>query len=202
MDLRPEASEAAGTFFLMLAGGAAILQGLGADAVALAFGGVVLVLVYALGPVGGAHFNPAVTLGFAATQRFPWRRVPAYLAAQGLGALAACLLLLPLAPSLAPIVVPTPSLAPALLAEAAGTFLLALVIAAVAKRSDAGLAIGGAVAVAALAFGPFGAGVNPARALAPALVAGAWGGLWPHLVAPAFGGVAGMATWTLLEAWR
>src|SRR5690348_466598 len=54
--------------------------------ISLAFATVVIATVYALGHVGGNHINPAVTLGLAATGKFPWRQVPGYLAAQVLGA--------------------------------------------------------------------------------------------------------------------
>src|SRR5881394_2471164 len=54
--------------------------------ISLAFGTVVVATVYALGHVSGNHINPAVTLGLAATGKFPWRQVPSYLAAQVTGA--------------------------------------------------------------------------------------------------------------------
>jgi aquaporin NIP len=92
-DLRPEAAEALGTFFLLLVGGTALLSGQPAWLVAAAFGGVILVLVYALGPLSGAHFNPAITVAFAVTRHFPWRRVASYVAAQLAGAVLAVLLL-------------------------------------------------------------------------------------------------------------
>src|ERR671939_259675 len=50
--------------------------------ISLAFGTIVVATVYALGHVGGNHINPAVTLGFAVTGKFPWSQVPAYMAAQ------------------------------------------------------------------------------------------------------------------------
>src|SRR5581483_2756455 len=97
-DWRPEAAEAVGVFFLVLAGGCALLANaaggaLGAVGVALVFAFVIAVLVYALGPVCGAHFNPAITLAFAATGHFPWRRVLTYVLAQAAGATAAALAL-------------------------------------------------------------------------------------------------------------
>src|SRR5437763_7760161 len=60
--------------------------------IALTFGFVITVMIYALGPISAAHFNPAVTIGFAVARRFPWRHVPAYVAAQVGGALLASLL--------------------------------------------------------------------------------------------------------------
>src|SRR5947208_4016158 len=60
--------------------------------IALTFGFVVTVMIYALGPISAAHFNPAVTLGFTAARRFPWRHAPAYVGAQVAGACVASLL--------------------------------------------------------------------------------------------------------------
>lgn len=56
--------------------------------VALAFAAALTVLVYALGGVSGAHFNPAVTFGLAVVRRFKWGEVPMYWVAQCLGAIA------------------------------------------------------------------------------------------------------------------
>src|SRR5690349_18814586 len=98
LDLRPELAEAVGTFLLVAMGCGAIMVdaragGLGHVGVSLTFGFVILALVYALGPVCGAHFNPAITIAFATTRHFPWRRVASYILAQVAGATAAALLL-------------------------------------------------------------------------------------------------------------
>src|SRR6187455_550544 len=54
--------------------------------ISLAFGTVVIATVCALGHIGGNHINPAVTLGLAASGKFPWSQVPAYIGAQVVGA--------------------------------------------------------------------------------------------------------------------
>src|SRR3954452_18780563 len=54
--------------------------------ISLAFGTIVIATVYALGHIGGNHINPAVTIGLAATGKFPWNQVPSYIAAQLVGA--------------------------------------------------------------------------------------------------------------------
>src|SRR4029079_12433742 len=54
--------------------------------ISFAFGTVVIATIYALGHVSGNHINPAVTVGLAVTGKFPWRQVPAYIAAQVTGA--------------------------------------------------------------------------------------------------------------------
>jgi aquaporin NIP len=201
MTLRPEVAEALGAFFLVLAGGGAILGGVSSLAVALAFGFVIAILVYALGHVCGAHFNPAITLAFAATGHFPWRRVPGYVLAQAAGAIAAAFLLrfaFGDAAAAATHVRAGLGLPQAVLVEALASFLLAFTIVAVAtdRRAApgaAGLAIGLAITVDALWAGPLtGASMNPARSLGPALAAGSWADLGLYLSAPVLGACAGM----------
>ncbi|MCY4085585.1 MAG: aquaporin [Actinomycetia bacterium] len=86
--------EAIGAFALVFAGCGAVMVvaetgAFGAAGIAAAFGLVIGAMVYALGHVSGAHFNPAVTVTFALTRCSPWRQVPAYVAAQVVGALVA-----------------------------------------------------------------------------------------------------------------
>src|SRR5438477_10758015 len=87
-------AEFLGTFWLVLGGcGAAVLAaafpavGIGLLGVSFAFGLTVLTGAYALGPVSGGHFNPAVSVGLWAGGRFPQERLPAYIAAQVAGAI-------------------------------------------------------------------------------------------------------------------
>lgn len=216
-DYRPEVAEALGVFLLVLAGCGAIMANaitgaLGHVGVALAFGFAIVILVYALGHVCGAHFNPAVTLAFAATGHFPWRRVPSYIAAQVMGATLAALALRWTLGSVGGLGVT--ALAPGLslwqgsAIEAAATFLLALVIVAVAtdKRAApgaAGLAIGLAVAVGALAFGPLtGASMNPARSLGPAIASGNLAGAWLYIAAPVVGALLAMLAYGAVRPGR
>ena len=161
-DLRPEAAEAVGVFFLVFAGGATILNG-GSDlAVAFAFAFVITVLIYALGHVSGAHFNPAVTFAFALTGHFPWRRVPAYASAQVAGAVGAAGLLRLVFDGIRPVTTRIDAgvaLPEALAIEALASFLLAFVIIAVATdrraaQGLAGLAIGLTVGLNAIWAGP------------------------------------------------
>lgn len=211
-DWRPELAEALGVFFLVLVGGAAASAGmLGPLGTALAFGFTIVVLVYALGHVCGAHYNPAITLGFAATGHFPWRRVPTYILAQLVGGVLGALALeavfadiTPAATHAAFFVTP----AQAFFVEALASALLALVIIGVATdrraaQGSAGLAIGLTVAACALAFGPLtGASMNPARTFGPALVTGAWSDLWIYVAAPLAGALFAMATYELLRPGR
>lgn len=202
--VRPEIAEAIGVFFLVLAGcGAAATEG--GLAVALTFAFVILVLVYALGHVCGAHFNPAITIAFATMAHFPWRRVPSYVAAQIIGAIAAALTLRWIFAATPGLTIPSVPLAAAFAVEFLATFLLAFVIVAVAtdRRAPpaaAGLAIGLAVGVGALFAGALtGGSMNPARTLGPAIAAGSYGALWVYLSAPILGAIAAMATYEWLR---
>ncbi|RJK96057.1 MIP/aquaporin family protein [Vallicoccus soli] len=171
--------------------------------VALAFGLVLVALVAALGHVSGCHLNPAITLGLAATGRFPWRQVPVYLAAQVLGAvlgaLATWATLGGAAREEAQLAVTTVGdTVPggrAVLVEALVTFVLVLVVVSVATdervhSAAAPAAVGFALAAAILVAAPLtGGAVNPARSLGPALVAGELAHLWVYVLGPVAGGV-------------
>ncbi|MHB8605576.1 MAG: MIP/aquaporin family protein [Thermoplasmatota archaeon] len=211
-DARPEMAESVGVFFLVLFGSGAIAASRAEPStallvVALGFGITILVLVYALGHVSGAHFNPAMTLAFAVAGHFPWRRVPRYLAAQLAGGVAGALVARAVLPGPAAVTHLAPQVAwPAgILAETLATFLLAFVIVAVATderapRGAAGLAIGLAVTAAIFFAGPLtGASLNPARSLGPALVAGDFRDLPLYLVAPVAGAIAAMRLYEVLR---
>ncbi|MCA9510240.1 MAG: aquaporin [Myxococcales bacterium] len=196
-------AEGIGTFALVLIGTGAIVAndvsgGLVTHVgVALAFGGVVAAMIYAVGDVSGAHLNPAVTIAAWLARRSPARDVAPFVAAQVAGALAASVLVRALAADHATLGATEPLAGPgaSFAIEVAITFLLVFVILGVTRRPDAtpsvaGLAIGGTVFLCALVAGPFcGASMNPARSLAPALVAGRLAGLWIYLLAPVAGGV-------------
>jgi aquaporin NIP len=193
--LRAHLAEFIGTFALVFFGCGAIANGLTPTAVALAFGLAIGVMVYALGHVSGAHFNPAVSIGFAVGRHMGWRRAATYACVQVAGAIAAALLLrLCLGPAAhLGVTQPTGSDLQAVTWEAVLTFFLMLVITAVATDdravgNAAALAIGGTVALGALVGGPIsGASMNPARSLGPAIVSGDLTGIWIYLLAPIFG---------------
>jgi aquaporin NIP len=101
---RRAAAEALAVFALVFAGcGAAVTNAeydnaLGTVGVALVFGLVIMVMVYATGHLSGAHINPAVTLAFVLSRHFPRAEAAAYVAGQAAGAIAAALLLLAIWP--------------------------------------------------------------------------------------------------------
>lgn len=182
---------------------------LGHGGVAAAFGLVVVVIIYTFGDLSGAHCNPAVTLGFWAAERFEGQRVPPYVAAQTLAALAASATVRALVPGAAGGALdathPHPALSPLAawtleLLLTAGLMLVVLRVSAGTREKGitAGLAVGAAVALAALVAGPLtGASLNPARSLGPALLSGQGADLWLYLTAPLAGAAlaGGLARW-------
>jgi glycerol uptake facilitator-like aquaporin len=96
--VRAHLAEALGTFALVFFGCGAIAVGaqsgqLGHTGIALAFGLVIAVMIYALGHISGAHFNPAVSIGFAVGRHLPWSRAATYGTAQVAGAILGALAL-------------------------------------------------------------------------------------------------------------
>ena len=201
--LRKSLAEALGTFTIVFAGCGSVMVAdrfpgsLSSSAVPVVFGLAVTVMIYALGHISGAHFNPAVTLGFAVARHFPRRQVLFYWAAQFLGAVAASGLLVLLLPAGRAYGATHSSVHPpqALAWEGINTFLLMFVIISVATDTRAvgtmaGAAIGATVMLAAFVGGPVtGASMNPARSLGPALFEGRLGDLGIYFLGPALGAV-------------
>jgi aquaporin NIP len=181
---------------------------LGAVGVALVFGLVIMVMVYATGHLSGAHINPAVTLAFTLARHFPPREAAVYISAQLGGALAGALLLLavwPDQPAHLGATVPSVGVGSALVYELVMTAFLMFVIMAVATDTravgaGAAIAIGGTVGLDALFGGPVtGASMNPARSFGPALAAGEWSEFWVYLAGPMVGGVLGALAYELVR---
>jgi MIP family channel proteins len=198
---RKYVAEFIGTFALVLAGTGAIITNdvthgaVTNTGVALTFGMIVLTMIYAVGDVSGAHFNPAVTLGFFAARRLEGKLVLPYVLSQFSGALAASLLLRGLFPQHSTLGATAPA-GPALqslILEIILTALLMFVILNVSvgakeRGITAGIAVGSVIALGALFAGPIsGASMNPARSFAPALVSQHVAHLWIYLLAPVAG---------------
>jgi aquaporin NIP len=210
--LRPLVAELIGTFALVFAGAGAIVvdartHALGHIGVAITFGLVIMVMIYAVGHISGAHFNPSVTFALAITRHFPWTRLLAYWLAQCLGALMAALLLRGSLGSDAHVgaTLPTGSQGQSFLWELVLTFFLMFVIMAVATDTRAvgevaAIAIGATVGLDAMFGGPIsGASMNPARSLGPAFVSGDLHALWLYLVAPLAGATTGALSYQLVR---
>jgi len=170
---------------ILLDHGSGAFSGPDLGLVALAFGAVVAVCVYVLGPVSGPHITPAVTVAFAATGRFPWREVPAYVGAQLGGATVGAMLMWGVFGSrgtrlgtgfgMAYFDHAVMSWGSAFLAEALATGIFLFVILGAIDRHTphtvSGVLIGIALAAIVLAVGPLtGAAMNPARVFGPLLM--------------------------------
>jgi aquaporin NIP len=207
-------AEGLAAFALVFAGCGAIVAdarydgALGTVGVAIVFGLVIMVMVYATGHLSGAHINPAVTVAFSLTRHFPAREAGAYVAAQLAGAAAGAAVLLavwPDQPAALGATTPSVGAGSALLYEAVLTAILMFVITAVATDTRAvgaaaAIAIGGAVGLDALFGGPVtGASMNPARSFGPALAAGEWTDFWIYVVGPLLGATAGALAYQLVR---
>jgi aquaporin NIP len=205
-------SEVLGTFAIVFCGTGAIIINQETHGtithvgVAMTFGLIVSAMIYALGNVSGAHFNPAVTVAFTIAGRFAGRQVLPYIVSQLIGAVLASAVLRYLFPAneLLGATLPAGPEGQSFVLEFILTYFLMLVILNVACGSKeqgmfAGLAIGAVVLLEAMFAGPIcGASMNPARSLAPALVSGHLEHLWLYLVAPTVGAIAAVFTWKFL----
>ncbi|XP_025813543.1 aquaporin NIP1-4-like, partial [Panicum hallii] len=202
------------TFFLIFAGCGVITvnekNGMATfPGVAVVWGMTVMAMIYAVGHVSGAHINPAVSVGFAISGRFPWKKVPAYMVVQTVAATAASLMLRLMfggRHEAAPVTVPAGSNnMQSLVLEFIITFYLMFVIMAVATDDRAvgqmaGLAVGGTIMLNALFAGPVsGASMNPARSIGPALVGSKYKALWVYIFGPFAGAAAGAWAYNLVR---
>lgn len=221
-------AEFLGTFWLTLGGcGSAVLAagfpnvGIGLLGVSLAFGLTVLTGAYALGPISGGHFNPAVSIGLVVGKRFSAAELPGYIVSQVLGAIAAAAVLFLIVSGKAGFTgvggfasngfgANSPggfSMVSVLVCEVVMTAIFLMVIlGATSKRAAGafgGMAIGLCLTLIHLVSIPVSnTSVNPARSTGPALFAqtGALGELWLFWVAPIVGAVLGAVIYnTLLD---
>jgi glycerol uptake facilitator protein len=222
---RAALAEAYGTFLLTMIGPGTIiavtsLDGGGTSAalgfIGLAHGVALLLAVYTIGRMTGAHINPAVTIAHWATRRIETKKVAPYILGQLAGASIAGFIQLALWTSsnnqrlvqaahstFLGDTIPTPEfgVGAVLLAEVIGTAILVFTIfGATDKAADpsrAGVTIGFALAAIVWMFGPIsGASLNPARTWGPTLASAVFsltplGNLWIYIVGPVLGGLLG-----------
>ena len=221
------AAEFFGTFWLVMGGcGSAVLAaafpqlGIGFAGVALAFGLTVLTMIYAVGHISGAHFNPAVTVGLYAGGRFPARDVIPYVVAQVIGAIASAAVLYVIASGKPGFDAAASGFAsdgfgahsPGGYSMAAGAvcelvmtgFFVFIIMGSTHKSAPAGfagIAIGLALTLIHLISIPVtNTSVNPARSTGVALFVGGWAvqQLWLFWLAPIMGAVLGARVYRLI----
>jgi aquaporin Z len=220
-------AEFLGTFWLVFGGcGSAVLAaafpdvGIGLLGVALAFGLSVLTMAYAVGPVSGGHFNPAVTVGLAVGKRFPWKDAGPYIATQVVAAVVAAAVLFVVASGADGFDAGASgfaangygdhspggySLLSALVIEVVLTaFFLYVILGATHGRAPVGfapIAIGLSLTLIHLISIPVtNTSVNPARSTGVALFTDSWalGQLWLFWLAPIVGAAIAGATFALI----
>ncbi len=194
-------SELIGTYGLVFFGTGAIVINDQAGGVithlgvAIAFGLVVMAMIYAFGQISGAHINPAVTIAFWYSKSFPGKEVLPYIISQltgGLLASATLWFVFPFHPTLGS-TIPSDTALQSFILEVILTFFLMIVIINVSTGSKeigvlAGIAIGATVLLEALVAGPItGASMNPVRSIAPAVFSGKLTHLWIYITAPVIG---------------
>ena len=206
-------SEFIGTFSMIFCGtGAMTVNEVTGDdvthvGIAITWGLIVMAMIYAFGETSGAHFNPAVTIAFAYAKKFAWKEVPKYIIAQVLGAFAASLILCYLFPASEYLgaTIPTVDVGRAFVMELLLTFFLMVVIINVSTGSKeigiiAGIAVGAVVLLEAMFAGPItNASMNPARSIAPAIVAGKMQHLWMYILAPILGAILAVISCKLVK---
>lgn len=211
--MRQYIAEVLGSFAIVFFGTGAIIVNqqyngvISHTGIAITFGLVVMSMIYALGNISGAHFNPAVTIAFAVSGKFSTGQVLPYILSQIAGALAASAVLKFLFPDnlLLGATMPTGSDIQSFVLEFILSFFLMLVVLNVAHGSKeqgmfAGLAIGSVVLLEAMFAGPVsGASMNPARSIAPALVSGHTEHLWIYLLGPVAGTSASVFAWKMTD---
>jgi aquaporin Z len=207
-------SELLGTFFLVLvaAGGGMVGKAfpgiISREAACAAPALMVLAIILFMGKVSGAHLNPIVSVAFSLRGDFPWRRVPAYIVAQLIGAVVAALFLQAVVGVSATYGSNYPadhySAGSAFLMEGVLTFGLVCVILGTSSGAQnigiiGSIGVGGYIALAALWASPIsGASMNPARTFGPDLVGTDFTHYWVYVAGPLAGTVLAVgAAWVL-----
>ncbi|CAN1193164.1 Probable aquaporin NIP7-1 [Linum perenne] len=216
MDFNPTRmilAEMVGTFILMfcvcgIIASTQILKGqVGLLEYASTAGLTVIVLIFSIGSISGAHVNPAVTIAFATFGHFPWSRVPFYILSQTIGSILATYMgksVYGIDPDLMA-TRPLQSCSSSFWVEFIATFIIMFVAAALTFHAQSvgylsGLVIGISIGLAVLITGPISGGsMNPARSLGPAIVAWNFKDIWVYITAPIGGALTGALTFSALN---
>ncbi|CAN0886889.1 Probable aquaporin NIP7-1 [Linum grandiflorum] len=216
MDFNPARmimAEMVGTFILMfcvcgIIASTQILKGqVGLLEYASTAGLTVVVLIFSIGSISGAHVNPAVTVAFATFGHFPWPRVPFYILSQTIGSILATYIgksVYGIDPDLMA-TRPLQNCASSFWVEFIATFIIMFVASALTFHAQSvgylsGLVIGISIALAVLITGPISGGsMNPARSLGPAIVAWNFKDVWVYITAPIAGALAGAMMFNALN---
>ncbi|GER48787.1 NOD26-like intrinsic protein 4 [Striga asiatica] len=210
-------AEVIGTYFLIFmgCGSVAVEKIYGSvtfPGICISWGLTVMIMVYSVGHISGAHFNPAVTITFAIFRHFPYKQVPLYILAQLIGSILASgtLYVLLDVPKEAYFgTLPVGSNAQSLAMEFIASFLLMFVISGVATDNRsvskigelAGIAVGMTIVVDVFVAGPVsGASMNPARSIGPALIMHEFKSLWIYIVGPLLGTITGGFAYNLIRS--
>ncbi|KAM7520312.1 hypothetical protein LguiB_019274 [Lonicera macranthoides] len=207
-------AEVVGTYFVIFSGCGAVAVNkiyggtISFPGVCVTWGLIVMVMIYSVGHISGAHFNPAVTITFAIFRGFPWKQVPMYVGAQLIGSIlasATLTLLVDVTPKAYFGTVPVGSNIQSLVIEIVISFLLMFVISGATTDNRGieqvgGIAVGMTIMLNVFVAGPIsGASMNPARSLGPAIVKHIYKGLWVYIIGPIIGTIAGAFTYNLLR---
>jgi len=211
--VRKVIAEIIGTFFLIFSGCGAVVIDQKSNSsithlgVSLVWGMAVMIIIYAIGHISGAHLNPSVTLASALVRRFPWAQVPAYIGAQVFASISAGFVLRLMFGEVAHMAatIPTGSDMQSFILEILITFFLMFVVSAVSTDTRAigelaGLAVGTTVAMNVIIAGPIsGASMNPARTIGSAVAGNKYTGIWIYMVAPVLGAVMGAWSYNMIR---
>ena len=208
-------SEVFGTFFLVLVAAGGGMMGhaypgqISRAAAVVAPGIMVMAMIRFMGKVSGAHFNPAVTIGFSLRGDFPWKRVPGYLVAQIVGAVLGAWFLQAVLKVSAFYGANYPAHGAtqlqAFLMEAVLTLgLLSVILGTASGAQNIGIigaiGVGGYIALAGLWGSPLsGASMNPFRTLGPDLVANNFTALWVYVAGPLVGMIVAVIASAILR---
>ncbi|KAF7808760.1 putative aquaporin NIP-type [Senna tora] len=205
-------AELIGTYLLVFAGCCSVVLekqhgNITFPGICLVWGFTVMFLIYTIGHISGAHFNPAVTVTLTILRKFPSNEVPLYIAAHVLGSILASLSLYLLFGTTEKEffgTVPSGSNIQSLIFEIITTFLLLFVACGLSDKNAfgqlGGISVGLVVIVDVFIAGPVsGASMNPARTIGPAIVMGIYKGIWVYIVGPFVGALLGALTYNLIK---